>query len=364
MPPQNDFRELSKTLLHQALGLGIAGVAGFIAARFSVPLPWMIGPLVVIAGLSVLGFRLAVPFASRQTGQIVLGTAIGLHFTPEVAAYVGRYTLYIGGAALVSILLGAMLSLLFARTGSINRRTAFFGSMPGGVAEMAVLAERYGAETGLVALAQSIRVMFIVIVIPFALVLLGVTGTDVDSSVALPLHPVKLGLMLGGSVLTGLLLAKFRIMNAWLIGPLSFGILIAVNQWPLSQVPPLFINAGQVLIGAALGLRFRRGLILRLGRFIPAALLNTALLVLFSSGFAAIIADWTGLQFGNLVLALAPGGVAEMSITAQVLQLAVPLVTAFHVTRMVFVVLLSGPIFRAARYLHARARSIATHSCD
>ena len=230
MPPQNNSRELSARLLHQALGLGIAGLAGYIAARFNVPLPWMIGPLVVIASLSVLGFRLAVPFASRQAGQIVLGTAIGLHFTPEVAAFVGQYTLYICAAALVSILLGAALSLLFARTGSINQRTAFFGSMPGGVAEMAVLAERYGAETGLVALAQSIRVMFIVIVIPFALVLFDVTGSDVDLSVTMPLRPSELGLMLGGSVLTGFLLAKLRIMNAWLIGPLSFGILIAVNQ--------------------------------------------------------------------------------------------------------------------------------------
>ena len=182
MPRQNNSRELSKKLLSQALGLGIAGIAGFIAARFNVPLPWMIGPLVVIASLSALGFRVAVPFASRQTGQIVLGTAIGLHFTPEVAAFVGRYTLYICAAALVSILLGAALSLLFARTGSINRRTACFASMPGGVAEMAVLAERYGAETGLVALAQSIRVMFVVIVIPFALVWLGITGTDAGLS--------------------------------------------------------------------------------------------------------------------------------------------------------------------------------------
>lgn len=354
-------QELGKKLLDQALGLGLAGLAGFIAARFNVPLPWMIGPLLVFASLSALGARLAVPLASRQTGQIVLGTAIGLHFTPEVAAFVGQYTLYICAAALVSILLGAALSLLLARTGSVNRRTAFFASMPGGVAEMAVLAERYGGETGLVALAQSIRVMFVVIVIPFALVLLGVTGTDVDSPVTMPLRPFELGLMLGGSVLAGFLLMKFRIMNAWLIGPLSFGILIAVNQWPLSQVPPLFINAGQVLIGAALGLRFRRDLMLHLGRFIPAALLNTALLVLFSTGFAAMIADWTGLQTGNMVLALAPGGVAEMSITAQVLQLAVPLVTAFHVTRMVFVVLLSAPIFRGARYLHARRRDTVSH---
>jgi uncharacterized membrane protein AbrB (regulator of aidB expression) len=35
-----------------------------------------------------------------------------------------------------------------------------------------------------------------------------------------------------------------------------------------------------------------------------------------------------------------------MCITAKVLQLGVPIVTAFHVTRMAAVVLLAGPLFR------------------
>jgi uncharacterized membrane protein AbrB (regulator of aidB expression) len=50
-------------------------------------------------------------------------------------------------------------------------------------------------------------------------------------------------------------------------------------------------------------------------------------------------------------LATAPGGVAEMAITAEVLNLGVPLITAFHLLRVVFVVTLSGPIFRLARRL-------------
>ena len=39
-------------------------------------------------------------------------------------------------------------------------------------------------------------------------------------------------------------------------------------------------------------------------------------------------------------------GIAEMSLTARVLHLGVPIVTAFHVTRMVALVLLIGPLFR------------------
>ena len=42
-----------------------------------------------------------------------------------------------------------------------------------------------------------------------------------------------------------------------------------------------------------------------------------------------------------MLLGTSPGGMAEMSITAKVLQLGVPVVTAFHVTRYVAVLTLS-----------------------
>jgi uncharacterized membrane protein AbrB (regulator of aidB expression) len=45
-----------------------------------------------------------------------------------------------------------------------------------------------------------------------------------------------------------------------------------------------------------------------------------------------------------------------MSITAKVLQFGVPIVTAFHVTRMAFLVLTAGPLFSLRqRYLLRRA---------
>ena len=54
------------------------------------------------------------------------------------------------------------------------------------------------------------------------------------------------------------------------------------------------------------------------------------------------------------MLALAPGGIAEMCITAKVLQLGVPLVTAAHVTRVIILLLLTGPLFGWCARLRAR----------
>jgi uncharacterized membrane protein AbrB (regulator of aidB expression) len=49
------------------------------------------------------------------------------------------------------------------------------------------------------------------------------------------------------------------------------------------------------------------------------------------------------------VLGTSPGGIAEMAITAKVLQPGVPVVTAFQVCRLVAVLMLVAPIYRRVR---------------
>ena len=47
-----------------------------------------------------------------------------------------------------------------------------------------------------------------------------------------------------------------------------------------------------------------------------------------------------------MILATSPGGIAEMSLTAKQLRLGVPIVTVFHVTRVVTLVLTCGLVYR------------------
>jgi uncharacterized membrane protein AbrB (regulator of aidB expression) len=63
------------------------------------------------------------------------------------------------------------------------------------------------------------------------------------------------------------------------------------------------------------------------------------------AGFAWLLAWGTGLHPATLILGSSPGGIAEMAITAKVLQLGVPVVTAFQVCRLVAVLLIVGPMY-------------------
>ena len=78
--------------------------------------------------------------------------------------------------------------------------------------------------------------------------------------------------------------------------------------------------------------------------------LATLVMVGASALFAWGLTGVSGLHPATLLLSTAPGGIAEMAITAKVLQLGVPVVTAFQVTRLVAVLTLTEPLYRL-RYL-------------
>ena len=69
-------------------------------------------------------------------------------------------------------------------------------------------------------------------------------------------------------------------------------------------------------------------------------------MIVLSAGFAALLAWGWGLHPATALLATSPGGMAEMAITASVLGLGVPVVTAFHVVRYAAVLVLTGPLWR------------------
>jgi hypothetical protein len=93
----------------------------------------------------------------------------------------------------------------------------------------------------------------------------------------------------------------------------------------------------QLMFGLVLGARYERAFFARYRLFIPFALLNSCFILVASVAAGAALAWAFGLPVATMILATAPGGLAEMTITAQALQISVPLVVAFHLFRVVVV---------------------------
>ena len=326
-------------------GLAIGLVAALMCVEIHAPLPWMIGPLIAVAASRSAGVDCRAPAGGRQAGQWIIGTALGLYFTPDVAELVLRLGWVLLLAALFALVLGYFCGYILARIAGIDRTTAVFASVPGGAAEMAVLGERYGARVDQVAAAQSLRMMLVVIVIPWIFAALQLHGTDAFRPGTTEVRALGLVALLAGTLAAGLVLHRLRVANAFVLGALAIAIPLTAGEFNLSAVPRWLTNGAQLLLGCALGARFERGFVRRAPRFIAAVLTSVAAGMAISALFAWALSLLTEFHAATLVLATAPGGIAEMSITAKVLDLGVPVVTAFHVTRVVLLLTCTAPVF-------------------
>jgi hypothetical protein len=95
-----------------------------------------------------------------------------------------------------------------------------------------------------------------------------------------------------------------------------------------------------------LGARFSKSFLQDAPRFVLVVVASVFLMMLLSTLIGVALGMLTGTFVPSMVLAMAPGGIAEMSITARTLQLGVALVTAAHVTRVLVIVGLTQQIFQ------------------
>ncbi|MBR0567044.1 AbrB family transcriptional regulator [Azoarcus sp. L1K30] len=326
--------------------LAIGGAAGAAALSIRSPLPWMLGPLFGVALLRVLGAPLMPAPGGRHAGQWAIGTALGLYFTPAVLSLLQANLMLVSLIAGGALIVGLLCAVLTLRLAKVDKPTAFFAALPGGASEMAVLAERFGGAVDRIAAAHALRVMLVVAIVPLGLNWSGAHGSDLYQPLAATVVPSQLPALVAASLGGGLLLTALRIGNAWVLGPLfGVGILTGLGL-SLSALPGWVVNGGQLLIGCSLGCRFSPTFFRAAPRFLATAAVSALFAVALGCVLALLAASASDTPLATLVLAAAPGGVAEMCITAKVLQLGVPLVTVTHVLRVVVLTLGAPFLYR------------------
>jgi len=318
----------------------------------------MLGPLVATGVASVLGMPSLSWNPLRNAGQCTIGVALGLYFTPQV----GLLILNMGWAIAIGVLctlgMGWVMASWLHRMHHLNRATTWFASAIGGASEMTLLAERAHGRTDLVAAAHSVRILVVTLVVPFGMQFSGLHGLDVSTPQATRDFYMWGLLGLGAlSAASAWLMQRLDRANPWFLGPLLAVMLLTLLDIHWSTVPQWMTNAAQLLIGVSLGVRFTPNFIHTAPKWLLSVALGTVGLIVMCIVLAMALAWGTGLHPATLVLGTAPGGIAEMAITAKVLQLGAPVVTAFQVCRLMTVLVMVGPMFR---WLYAEADTAST----
>lgn len=323
------------TLIIGALGGSLASWAGW-------PLPWVIGSLVAVMLTRCAGSPVPEIPHGRQAGQLIVAVAIGCHFTLPVMQQVAAHLGLIVTAVLLTLVL-ALCSVLLLHRWGVPFSTAFFALMPANSSEMVHLGRQRQADTSFIAAAHSIRLLLILLTVP-AVATFGMP--PVAAHAPLPVIWPWLIFILGVGWLAALAFKQCKLPNPWTFGPfLICAVGVGCNHLSMSM-PGWLSGSGQLLIGCALGVAFDRSFFQR-----APGLLGKVLLLLTGSVNASALAAWAlgaglGMPWLSLALGMMPGSAPEMSLTAEALGLAVTLVTAMQVIRMLLIQAACLPLYR------------------
>jgi len=317
--------------------LAIGGVCGAFFDWQNIPLAWILGPMIATAILSISGLNVLNSARSRRLGQLVIGAGLGLNITTALVVQMGVWVPMMIVTAVLAAIITSFFSVFYARFGGLDRATAFFAMMPGGLSEMANIGAKVGARSEPIALSQAVRIALVVCVLPPAIVALGVSGdfATIDGAPALS-YSVTVLLLIGG--LAGVwLMQRLGAANPWMLGALLVAAFVSGMGFIEGHVPDLLFNAGQFLLGVAIGARFRRDIIRRLPKLLALSAALTLLITIALFGLSMGISWLSGLDLASAALASSAGGVAEMALTAQALHLNVALILGFHIVRAIMV---------------------------
>lgn len=345
MPPAGGWLRRAVAI---ALTLALGGAGGYLFLVLETPLPWMMGAMCVTITAALAGAPLRAPGRLRDVLIAVIGLMVGSAFTPAILAQAGQWLPSITAILFYSTVMIIGLGWLLRRFGRYNPATAFCSAAPGGFTEMILLGGSMGGDERVISLMHSVRIVVTVITIPFWFrffhdyVPAGTAAFGRISDLS-----VGGAAMLAASAIVGYGLARLaRLPLPALVGPMAVSAL--VHAVGLSDARPSgeLVALAQVVIGTGVGCRFLGTKLREIASVLRSATIMALLMIAVAVLLAALLHALTGLSFEALILAFAPGGVAEMNVITVSLHIDPAFVATHHLVRLGFLLVLAPVALR------------------
>lgn len=332
----------------------LAFVGGYCFDKLGIYLPWMLGPLFLILIMKIkFGRYFYWPRKARSFGLVILGVQLGSSFTKPALAEMALHLPYMLFSTIAVMLFTVVTGIIIAKKLKLNLGTAMLGSFPGGLSQMVVLSEELKNVNGtVVAFMQTLRVILVISIVPWLVT--HVLSNDADTiKQTITQHFIMFQYDWKFTILLVILLILFIVifMNIhfplpYLLGPLVAAMLFNLVGPGAPEVPSLWLNLSQLMIGAHLGYTLKVDNLQLFKKMFGAIFISNVLLIAFCYGITLFLRQYISIPVNELFLSLAPGGVAEMSVTALSIHADVSIVTSFHLFRILFILFIASPLMK------------------
>ena len=331
---------IATTARSLAIGLGGAGVAW----GLSVPAAFLIGPAVAVTLASVAGLRMGMADWLRDICMVTLGLGIGAGFTAQASAAILRWPLAFAVLA-VTLTVSLLISRTVLQRGfGFDRRSAVLAAVPGHLSLVLGIAAGSGLDVGRIALVQTIRLLLLSVVVPFAALALGYRmQANVMPGGAAMAWDVLAGLAVVGVALA-LVLRRLGLPAPMLLGPLIVSAIGHVGGISPGALPGWIMAAAFLGLGVLIGARFS-GMSAGLVRGALLAGLTTTGIAVGMTALAAVpVAYALNMPVAHVLAAFSPGGLETMIALGAAMGASPGFIAASHVIRLLILSLLL-PVF-------------------
>ncbi|MBX2882470.1 MAG: AbrB family transcriptional regulator [Granulosicoccus sp.] len=337
MPAKSYYQRLAFTFL--------IGVVGALAAHVvRLPIPWLLGSMLLCAVAQLVRVPLQMPPARlERIMRVVVGVTLGPAVAASLLHNAADLPLAILSATLVTTVMVVIGTLWFRRYADVHDSSAFLMSLPGGLSMLLAMAGDVGNRPQ-VLFVHTVRVFSLLIFVSLLARFLGVSSEHGFISMSFDINTTSSWLLLFALVAVGYLLSEnLKIPGAHVLLPMGLTAALVITTPLVIDPPELFKTVAMLVFGCVLGLEIAAGPKATYSKLLGLSLAFTATAIALGAGFAWGLSYSVSPSFLVLFLALAPGGIAEVSLVALALGLDVGLVALIHACRFLFIVV-AGPL--------------------
>lgn len=333
--------------------IGVIGAMMFDA--LGLPVPWMLGSLfAVLISQFFIKVELFWPVQFRNIGLIVIGVAIGQTFQLSIFSGMGWLLFLMFSINLFLVIVSIAMAFGVHKICNVSLKTALTCTVPGGLGQIVVFAEEErDINLAVVTYFHVVRVVSIVMVIPFILSGHVVQSGNTDSLLGKELLPLILLLLVaGGTVWIG---KKIRLPVPYFLTPILLIMTLTLLSVETPKIPGDILHLAQLLMGTYIGLLLKPNMIKLGSKIIVLGILSALFLIAITFGQGFLLVHFLGYSLSTSFLSTAAGGLDQMSLLATAIGADVSVVTVFQVFRLLFVFLLVLPLLKiACTYLDNR----------
>lgn len=319
-------------------------IGGYIFSLLHIPIPWMLGPIVVIMLVQfVYKGPLKWSDQMRDLGIVMAGTAIGVQFNINLFGIMSSILFYM--ITLNVILIGGSIGIAYltSKWAKIPTKVAVLGAIPGGLGQIVVFAEEEKVEEiGVISYFQVIRLLLVVVFVPFIIAGQAISKQPTDAKLT-----ISLVLLIALAWVCSYLMKRIHLPVTFFITPIILLITLQLTT-PIAmpQVPDIIMAIAQLLIGAHIGLMLKPHMIKLPVRVLVSGIFSAFALIALTFGSSFLMSFALDTTFATSFLSTAPGGLDQMVLLADAIKAEVSLVSMFQTFRLLFIFILIMPLMK------------------